>query len=366
MKEREKNISGAEAQGMTEPLSPADAGELRRKKKREKQLVSTVALVILAALLVVCYLLIAPKLAEDSTATDADETEAISVTAHQSSQVLSISFPSSEEAEGTITLRRGSSSAEWEYAEKPGFPLSDTKLSSLASAVASVSASREITDPAEPATYGLDSPVLTVNVGYADGTTRTFNIGSYNDYSQTYYLSTDGSSTVYTVDSTIFRAFSVSEDDLISLASLPSDVTYTGYSVTSPDGETDSYDEQTVSESFSDLLSSLELTGWAAFDPSEEEAATMGLDDDSAYTLTVSYSKEVKLDETNADSSADSVTTTGSYTLRVGGKVLSEDGTDNTSQRYLLYGDDRVVYKADSSVLDALISGVSDAGEQSE
>ena len=88
----------------------------------------------------------------------------------------------------------------------------------------------------------------------------------------------------------------------------------------------------------------------------------MGLGDD-AYTVTVSYSKEVKLDETNEDSSATSVKTTGSYSLRVGGKVLSEDGSDTTSQRYLLYGDDGVVYKADSSVLDALISGAAPAEE---
>ncbi len=346
-----------------ESTAAPDAGELRRKKKRQRQLVTSILLVVFAAALVAVYFIVAPLLADDGKTDGADETTLISVSAHQSSEVLSLSFPSSEASEGTITLTRGSSSAEWEYTQRPGFPLSDTKLSSLASAVASISASREITEPGNLSTYGLDEPSLTVTVGYSDGTTRSYSIGDYNEYSSVYYMLTDGSGTVYTVDSSIIRAFSVSEDDIISLASLPTDITYTGYSVTAPDGSVDTYTGDMLTDSYTELLGKLELTGWAAYDPSDEQLSEMGLGDGDAYTVTVDYSKEVQLDETNSDSSATSVTTTGSYSLRVGGKVLSEDGSDTTSQRYLLYGDDGVVYKADSSVLDALISGVAPASE---
>lgn len=346
-----------------ESTAAPDAGELRRKKKRQRQLVTSILLVVFAAALVAVYFIVAPLLADDGKTDGADETTLISVSAHQSSEVLSLSFPSSEASEGTITLTRGSSSAEWEYTQRPGFPLSDTKLSSLASAVASISASREITEPGDLSTYGLDEPSLTVTVGYSDGTTRSYSIGDYNEYSSVYYMLTDGSGTVYTVDSSIIRAFSVSEDDIISLASLPTDITYTGYSVTAPDGSADNYTGDMLTDSYTELLGKLELTGWAAYDPSDEQLSEMGLGDGDAYTVTVDYSKEVQLDETNSDSSATSVTTTGSYSLRVGGKVLSEDGSDTTSQRYLLYGDDGVVYKADSSVLDALISGVAPASE---
>ena len=346
----------------TDAASVPDAGELRRKKKRQRQLVTSILLVVFAAVLIAVYFIVAPLLSEDGNAADTTETEAVSVSAHQSSEVLSLTFPSSEESEGTITLSRGSSSADWEYVQRPGFPLSDTKLSKLASAVASISASREITEPESLSTYGLDNPSLTVTVGYSDGTTRSYSIGNYNEFSSVYYMMTDGSNTIYTVDSTIMRTFTVSEDDLISLAALPTDITYTGYSVTAPDGSADNYTGDMLTDSYTELLGKLELTGWAAYAPSDEQLSEMGLGDD-AYTVTVSYSKEVKLDETNEDSSATSVKTTGSYSLRVGGKVLSEDGSDTTSQRYLLYGDDGVVYKADSSVLDALISGTAPAEE---
>jgi hypothetical protein len=346
----------------TDAASVPDAGELRRKKKRQRQLVTSILLVVFAAVFIAVYFIVAPLLSEDGNAADTTETEAVSVSAHQSSEVLSLTFPSSEESEGTITLTRGSSSADWEYVQRPGFPLSDTKLSKLASAVASISASREITEPESLSTYGLDNPSLTVTVGYSDGTTRSYSIGNYNEFSSVYYMMTDGSNTIYTVDSTIMRTFTVSEDDLISLAALPTDITYTGYSVTAPDGSADNYTGDMLTDSYTELLGKLELTGWAAYAPSDEQLSEMGLGDD-AYTVTVSYSKEVKLDETNEDSSATSVKTTGSYSLRVGGKVLSEDGSDTTSQRYLLYGDDGVVYKADSSVLDALISGAAPAEE---
>lgn len=111
---------------------------------------TSILLVVFAAVLIAVYFIVAPLLSEDGNAADTTETEAVSVSAHQSSEVLSLTFPSSEESEGTITLSRGSSSADWEYVQRPGFPLSDTKLSKLASAVASISASREITEPGRP------------------------------------------------------------------------------------------------------------------------------------------------------------------------------------------------------------------------
>ena len=237
----------------TDAASVPDAGELRRKKKRQRQLVTSILLAV--------YFIVAPLLSEDGNAADTTETEAVSVSAHQSSEVLSLTFPSSEESEGTITLSRGSSSADWEYVQRPGFPLSDTKLSKLASAVASISASREITEPESLTTYGLDNPSLTVTVGYSDGTTRSYSIGNYNEFSSVYYMMTDGSNTIYTVDSTIMRTFTVSEDDLISLAALPTDITYTGYSVTAPDGSADNYTGDMLTDSYTELLGKLELTG---------------------------------------------------------------------------------------------------------
>ncbi len=38
--------------------------------------------------------------------------------------------------------------------------------------------------------------------------------------------------------------------------------------------------------------------------------------------------------------------------------MLDENGENSSSQRYLFYGDSPIVYKADSSILDALISGI--------
>ena len=81
----------------------------------------------------------------------------------------------------------------------------------------------------------------------------------------------------------------------------------------------------------------------------------MGLGDD-AYTVTVSYSKEVKLDETNEDSSATSVKTTGSYSLRVGGKVLSDDGSDTTSSAICSTGTTELFIRRIPRCLDASYS----------
>ena len=89
----------------TDAASVPDAGELRRKKKRQRQLVTSILLVVFAAVLIAVYFIVAPLLSEDGNAADTTETEAVSVSAHQSSEVLSLTFPSSEESEGTITAQ---------------------------------------------------------------------------------------------------------------------------------------------------------------------------------------------------------------------------------------------------------------------
>ena len=161
---------------------------------------------------------------------------------------------------------------------------------------------------------------------------------------------------MFAIESSFKTKFNYTLDDLIVLESLPSgELTFKEYTVTMPDGTENLYSDENLLTLFDDL----ELTGWADYKPSDEEITVYGLDSSSAVKMVVNYDEAKSIDtEENSDISNASVSVSGTYTLTVGGYVLDENGENSSSQRYLFYGDSPIVYKADSSILDALISGI--------
>ena len=360
MEENERNkFSGDNSSDSSEY---PDKGEERRKKKRAKKLGRLAAMLAVCAALAVTYAVISPLLSDDDSQTgEIDETASISVTSYDESNVRQMSY--TDGSGETVSLIFDEASSAWLYAGDPDYPVNQTTAAAMASAASAVSAVREITAPEAEDSYGLDSPVLTVSITFSDDSTVTYKVGDYNSYSQTYYMSVTGSDSVFAIESTLKTKFSYTLDDLIVLESLPSnDLTFKSYTVTMPDGTENSYSDENLLALFEDL----ELTGWADYKPSDEEKTVYGRDNSLAVKMIVNCdeSKSINTDE-NSDISNTSVSVAGTYTLTVGGYVLDENGENSSSQRYLFYGDSPIVYKADSSILDALISGIADSSETS-
>ena len=361
MEDKKRNILSAENSSAGAEYS--DNGEERRKKKRAKKLGRLAAMLAVCAALAVTYAVVSPLLSEDnSQSDDTGDTAIISVTSYDDDNTRYISYTDSDGK--TVNLIFDTASSTWLYADDTDYPINQTTAAAMAVAASSVSAVRELTAPESEDSYGLDSPILTVSVTFSDDSTVTYKVGDYNSYSQTYYMSVTGSDSVFAIESSFKTKFNYTLDDLIVLESLPSgELTIKEYTVTMPDGTENLYSDENLLTLFDDL----ELTGWADYKPSDEEITVYGLDSSSAVKMVVNYDEAKSIDtEENSDISNASVSVSGTYTLTVGGYVLDENGENSSSQRYLFYGDSPIVYKADSSILDALISGIADSSETDE
>ena len=170
-------------------------------KRGKKFTVLAAALVVVAA----GYVLIANFVKDDT----AESVKQVTVATIDSAAVTELSWNYGSD---TLTLKKNGDS--WSYPADASFPLDQSCVQDMLSAVTKVTATRTITGEGL-AQYGLKQPVLSISVTTADGKTAKFALGDQNEVSQQYYLEYNGGDTVYLIDNTLASTFSRS---LISMA----------------------------------------------------------------------------------------------------------------------------------------------------
>ena len=266
------------------------------------------------------------------TADPDEEEEGIALAAPETPTQLSWTDDS-----GTLTLENGGENG-WTYADDTAFPLDQTVPEDMTAALSSASASRQIDTPESMEDYGLDEPVLTITALDEDGTEYTYAFGDVNELTGEYYLLCNGDeNTVYLVGSELHDAFNLDLYDMVEMEDLPEFGSVTALSVEQPSGslslryEADSTglsydaDKHWFLEQGDDLLaldsskvSSLtsSITGlyWKScltYNADDEELAAWGLDDDSAVSITASYTAAIDEGEETAEEET--------FALRLGG-----------------------------------------------
>ncbi len=118
----------------------------------------------------------------------------------------SYSFEKSSDDEGNIS---------WVCLEETELKLDSDKVSSVLDSVLSIQADTCIEDVSDFGQYGLSEPVVSVSVTAGNGEDYTLLCGDYNGITSKYYLSLDGESVVYALDSDIGGDFNILPDDLV-------------------------------------------------------------------------------------------------------------------------------------------------------
>lgn len=303
----------------------------------------------LLALLIVLYFLLIPRLNEPGNSVSDTPAQSIVVTDCKTSEIIGFSYtaPSGQ----LLRFTYKDSTGMWLWAEDKDFPVNQTKAASAVEAMAAISASRvlekgEISD----ADAGMEQPTATFSVTFTDGSERSFTIGAYNAFSQSYYLS-DGSDSIYMIPSGLQTHFQSELLELAAEAVIPTTAVtaedISGYEV-SDALSSHHYDDPTLLEEFLYLY----FYDVVDFKPDEAALAEYGLDS-SATTITAHYKVTKSLNgQDSAISSTSGVTASYDMVLRVG--VLSED---NDSQRYVMLDDSPLVYRMSAKTLNMLLAG---------
>jgi len=214
------------------------------------------------------------------------------------------------------------SAGAWSYADDAKFPLNQTIVTQMAAAVSQIGVITEVTE-GTPADYGLDAPLYTIEIAYADGTAHTYRIGDYNSFNGANYFSMDGD--MYMVASALTSYFDYTLEELLKLDTVPSsDWAELGYvsEITVSNGESTAVITEDEAKSAAiDAIGKVRLTNCADYYADADEKSAYGIT--SGASVTVKYKKAV----TTADESGNENTTylDTSWTLNIGSSA--EGGT---------------------------------------
>lgn len=104
----------------------------------------------------------------------------------------------------------------WTEASIPEEPIQQESVNMLLSEIDNITTSETVIEsPEDLSQYGLDEPFRTITATLSGGTTVTIHAGAKSDLLSKYYVKTEGSETVYMVDSYIVEDFAKTPQELI-------------------------------------------------------------------------------------------------------------------------------------------------------
>lgn len=329
--------------------------------KRGKKLI--ILLAVLAVLLAAtCAVL---KLAPDETDAETEDT-GVSVFTMDPNAATELTWTYEGE---TLTFVKGDGG--WAYAGDSTFPLKESYLTSMLTALSDVVAGKTIESPEDLAQYGLEEPACTVTV--TTDTTAELLIGDETGIGGERYLST-GDGNVYLVDAAILDNFSYRLLDLVEKETIPSMTDITSFAVTSntrsfmlsyqENGEEDGYvwfwngdSELPLDTELAEaLIETVTSMSWGAcVDYSAaDRLSDYGLDMPTV-TVTVNYVETTQVETNETDEDGNPVY----ETRETSASFVLEIGEDADSCYARIAGSD-IVYEIDASVADAMLTAAYD------
>lgn len=156
-----------------------------------------VVAVLSASLVLVKFL---PSKKSSSSGTSSSSSSEISIAKNDTTKISYVQVTNST---GTYTIRKAADN-KFTVDTLIGAPLSDSDISSVVGAVATLSASQTVAqNPSDIAQYGLDAPTATAVVATTDNQKYTLKLGKADPMGSGSYLQKEGDGNVYLVDSSV-------------------------------------------------------------------------------------------------------------------------------------------------------------------
>lgn len=283
-------------------------------KKKKKKWATPLALLALLVVLLAAYaaLTTANRRAEEEASKEQEE-EIIMVAEYDSATATALSYTANGE-----TLSFEKEDGAWLYAGDRNFPLNQTIVESMATALSSIDATRSI-DEGETADFGLDEPAYQFTIQYEGGAQREYKIGDYNSFNGEYYFMTG--SKIYMISGGLLSYFKYELTDLVETDSYPTDIE-TDYitSIVVDTGE-EIYTVEDADE-IADLYTYVRQLNFSSLENYYSDAMEEDYGIDGTKSVVVNYKRAVT--STSEDGTETNTRINASYTIRLGS--ATEDG----------------------------------------
>lgn len=324
------------------------------KKKKSKALPLIILILILALLGALYYILDGMKLNEKNDTPDV--TPSIKVIDRNAVDITEITYSDANGNELSFTRENGV----WSDKADLDFPVKQSKLDAMANAVASVTASRELSE--DSGDYGFDKPSLSVSVIFSDGEEHSLVIGKTNTFNNSVYLKDHAK--VFMFGDSISTQFTTDKNELIQLDDPAADVD-ANYLVS-----VDVLDSSGMSNSITDSSGEDELmrlndegldcTDWVEYGMGSADFEKYGIKPDGAK-LMINYKSAVLVTDSSGESSTTRIPKT--YEVFFGNETEREEDGQTVPCVYYTITDSSILYRTDKETYDKIMGYVSYAPE---
>lgn len=316
------------------------------KKRRKNKWMPLVALLVVFLGILAAYLYL-------SAANDRREAE--EAAAAQDETILLADLDASTATELRYRYRDGSDewivftkSGDTWYAEDEHFPLNQDRVNAMVSAISSIGANRTV-DEGTAEDYGLDEPIVSVEITYNGNTIYRYAIGNKNAFNGEYYFQNDDGG-FYMIASGLLPYFQYTLDDLVVLDTPISDIN-TEYiqriQVTLPTKETREFTAEDDIAALYELFCEFDCTRYAAYYADEETmAAEYGLD--KTVGITIDYKKSVTVTDTSNSSETQTTLMDASYSLYIG------SAAEDAATWYYTPQKSTIVYTIEDDIIESI------------
>lgn len=322
------------------------------------------ALLSVALLVMICATALAFHLNPELDDSQSDTTSIFTL---DPDAVTSLSWTYEKE---TVALSK--EDGEWNYTEDSTFPLNDSYVESMLTALSDVGATKTIESVSDLSQYGLDEPVCSITV--STDTEATLTIGSETEMGGERYLSMDDGN-VYLVDSSLLDYFAYDLYDIVQKEDPPDMSDVLSFTIETDSGSMQLQHIEDSSLAYSDhytwfclqdgsyltldteltadLVESVTYLAWGNcvdYKASADTLAAYGLDSPSA-TVTVEYTKSVQVDTGETDDDGETIYETEEYTRQ----FTLELGDYTDTACYARIAGSQMVYLIDASICDSML-----------
>ncbi len=183
------------------------AGKEDMEKQKKQFIVVLILLVVAVAAYLILHVYNDKKEAKEEAEEDADT---ITITDFDTDDVTAFSYQLNGE-----TLSFTKDGDNWLYDGDTSLDLDEDSITSMLSAVSNLTTEEALEEYDSLSDYGLDTPSNTITVTTADGTI-TLLAGNQNEITNSYYMMTGDSDTVYLISTDLNSTFGSVVDDLIA------------------------------------------------------------------------------------------------------------------------------------------------------
>lgn len=312
------------------------------KKKKKNKYVPLIVLLAFIAVMAVAYSALSKsndKKEAEEAAAEAAANAVEMIAEYDSANMTKLSYKVGDGENIEFEVVNG----EWKLSADENFPLNQSTVSSMASAISSIGIKNHI-DEGDPADYGLDEPAYTIEVEYENGDAHQYRIGDYNSFgSGVYYFMMDGK--MYTIVSGLGSYFNYELDDLLVLEDMPTDIDeeYINSITIMLNGEEKTVEDTDEISALFELFGDIRLTDCADYYMYEDEAAEYGLD--GTGKLVISYKRAVT--STDADGNETTSRLDTSYTFLLG-NACDDDSYYGSPEK------STIAYRIDADTVNAI------------